>query len=169
MKLFYEVLERCILCRKSMTACILEEDAFSHHDSIINNYIQCDARSANLWSDKIRMDAHFSSILVFLSLKWLVSHQTVSGRLLSSPNKQSGKYNEVDPILIGTAVSEHVIREMSKPAVPLVKALPIIFINIHEYVMNNQYRCCRTPKTRFLLASSADVQKYTPKWFKLTW
>ena len=44
-------------------------------------------------------------------------------RLLSSPNKQSGKYNEMDPILIGTAVSEHVIREMIKPAVPLVKAL----------------------------------------------
>ena len=34
----------------------------------------------------------------------VVSHQTVS-RLLSSPNKQSGKYNENDPILIGTAVS----------------------------------------------------------------
>ena len=44
-------------------------------------------------------------------------------RLLSSPNKQSGKYNEMDPILIGTAISEHVIREMSKPTVPLVKAL----------------------------------------------
>ena len=29
----------------------------------------------------------------------------------------------MDPILIGTAVSEHVIKEMSKPAVPLVKAL----------------------------------------------
>ena len=44
----------------------------------------------------------------------------------------------MDPILIGTAVSEHVIREMSKPAVPLVKVLwqPIIFINIHDYVMN---------------------------------
>ena len=41
----------------------------------------------------------------------------------SSPNIQSGKYNEMDPILIGTAVSEHVIKEMSKPAVPLVKAL----------------------------------------------
>ena len=52
----------------------------------------------------------------------LVSHQTVS-RLLSSPNIQSGKYNEMDPILIGTAVSKHVIKEMSKPAVPLVKAL----------------------------------------------
>ena len=59
-------------------------------------------------------------------------------RLLSSPNKQSGKYNEMDPIMIGTAVSEYVIREMSKPAVPLVKALcqTITFINIHEYVMN---------------------------------
>ena len=34
----------------------------------------------------------------------VVSHQTVS-RLLSSPNKQSGKYNKSDPILIGTAVS----------------------------------------------------------------
>ena len=36
------------------------------------------------------------------------------------------------PILIGTAVSEHVIREMSKPAVPLVKEVwqMIIFINI---------------------------------------
>ena len=57
------------------------------------------------------------------SAKWyLVSHQTVSW-LLSSPNIQSGKYNEMDPILIGTAVSEHVIKEMSKPAVPLVKAL----------------------------------------------
>ena len=29
----------------------------------------------------------------------------------------------MDPILIGTAVSEHVIKEMSKPAVPLVKVL----------------------------------------------
>ena len=52
----------------------------------------------------------------------LVLHQTVS-RLLSSPNIQSGKNNEMDPILIGTAVSKHVIKEMSKPAVPLVKAL----------------------------------------------
>ena len=49
------------------------------------------------------------------------------------------KYNEKDPILIGTAVSEHVMREMSKPAVPLVKALwqTIILINIHDYVINN--------------------------------
>ena len=30
--------------------------------------------------------------------------------------EQSGKYNEMDPILIGAAASEHVIREMSKPA-----------------------------------------------------
>ena len=52
----------------------------------------------------------------------VVSHQTAS-RLLSSPNIQSGKYNEMDPILIGTVVSKHVIKEMSKPAVPLVKAL----------------------------------------------
>ena len=35
----------------------------------------------------------------------LISHQTVS-RLLSSPNIQSGKYNEMDPILISTAVSK---------------------------------------------------------------
>ena len=44
----------------------------------------------------------------------------------------------MDPILIGTAISEHVIREMSKPVVPLVKAMwqAIIFSNIHEYVMN---------------------------------
>ena len=27
----------------------------------------------------------------------------------------------MDSILIGTAISEHVIKEMSKPAVPLVK------------------------------------------------
>ena len=62
-----------------------------------------------------------------------------SCRLLASPNKQSGKYNEMDPILTGTAVSEHVIREMSKHAVPLVKALwqTIIFINIHDYMINN--------------------------------
>ena len=58
----------------------------------------------------------------FKAVKKLVSHQTVS-RLQSSPNIQSGKYNEMDPILIGTAVSEHVIKEMSKPVVPLVKAL----------------------------------------------
>ena len=60
-------------------------------------------------------------------------------QLLSSLNKQSGKCNEMDPILIGTTVSEHVIKEMSKPAVPLVKALwqTIIFINIHEYVIHN--------------------------------
>ena len=54
------------------------------------------------------------------------SHNSLApdcGQLLSLPNIQSGKYNEKDPILIGTAVSEHVIREMSKPAVPLVKAL----------------------------------------------
>ena len=45
----------------------------------------------------------------------------------------------MDPILIGTAVSEHVIREMSKPVVLLVKALwqTIIFINIHDYLINN--------------------------------
>ena len=57
-------------------------------------------------------------------VSFLVSHQTVS-RLLSSPNIQSGKYmyNEMDPILIGPAISEHAIKEMSKPAVPLVKAL----------------------------------------------
>ena len=43
----------------------------------------------------------------------------------------------MDPILIGTAVSEYVIREMSKSAVPLAKALwqAIVFINIHEYVI----------------------------------
>ena len=43
----------------------------------------------------------------------------------------------MDPILIGTAVSEHVIREMSKSAVPLAKALwqTIVFINIHDYVI----------------------------------
>ena len=70
-------------------------------------------------------------------------------RLLSSPNKQSGKYNEMDPILIGTAVSEqNFIREMSKPAVPLVKALwqTNIFINIHDYVITNSCYCCRPPK-----------------------
>ena len=44
-------------------------------------------------------------------------------QLLSSPNKHSGKYNEMDPILIGTAISEYVIREMIKPGVPSVKAL----------------------------------------------
>ena len=44
-------------------------------------------------------------------------------RFLSLPNKQSGKYNKMDPILIGTAVSDHVIRERSKPAVQMVKAL----------------------------------------------
>ena len=45
----------------------------------------------------------------------------------------------MDPILIGTAVSEHVIKEMSIPAVPLVKALwqTIIFFNIHDYVINS--------------------------------
>ena len=45
----------------------------------------------------------------------------------------------MDPILTGTAVSGHVIREMSKPAEPLVKALwqAIFFINIHDYVINN--------------------------------
>ena len=45
----------------------------------------------------------------------------------------------MDPILIGTAVSEHVIREMSKPTVPLVKALwqTIIFINTHDYAIDN--------------------------------
>ena len=44
-------------------------------------------------------------ILLFLySIVTVVSHQTAS-RLLSSPNIQSGKYNEMDPILIGTAVS----------------------------------------------------------------
>ena len=54
----------------------------------------------------------------------LVSHQTVSARLrfLSSP-KLSGKYNEMDHILIGIAVSEYIISEMIKSAVPLVKVL----------------------------------------------
>ena len=35
--------------------------------------------------------------------------------------------------------SEHVIEEISKPAVPLVKVLwwMIIVINIHDYVINN--------------------------------
>ena len=68
------------------------------------------------------------------------------------PNKQSGKYNKMDPILIGTAVSKHVIREMIKPAVQLVKVLwcTIIFINIHDYVININVRCCWMPKTRFL-------------------
>ena len=61
-------------------------------------------------------------ITCFVAHSFLVSHPTVS-RLLSSPNIQSGKYNEMNPILIGTAVSEHVIKEMSKPAVPLVKVL----------------------------------------------
>ena len=44
----------------------------------------------------------------------------------------------MDPILIGTAISEHVIREMSKRVVPLVKApwQTIIFIDIHDYVIN---------------------------------
>ena len=42
------------------------------------------------------------------------------------------------PILIGTAVSEHdVIKEMSKPAVPLVKVLWRTIISVHEYVMIN--------------------------------
>ena len=45
----------------------------------------------------------------------------------------------MDPILIGTAVSEHVIKEMSKPAVPLVKALwrTVFFLYIYDYVMIN--------------------------------
>ena len=34
----------------------------------------------------------------------------------------------MDPILIGTVVSEHVIREMSISAVPLVKVLFIISV-----------------------------------------
>ena len=73
--------------------------------------------------------------------KWETTIRLASdySHLLSSPNKQSGKYNKKDPILIGTAVSDHVIRDMSKPAIPLVKALwqTIIFINIHDYVIIN--------------------------------
>ena len=64
----------------------------------------------------------YKGISYFWGVMWLVWHPTVS-RLLSSSNIQSGKYNKMDPILIGTAVSEHVIKEMSKPAVPLVKVL----------------------------------------------
>ena len=60
-------------------------------------------------------------------------------RLLSLPDKQSGKYNEMDSILIGTAVSEHVTREMIKSDVPLVKVLwrMIISISIHDYMIDN--------------------------------
>ena len=46
----------------------------------------------------------------------------------------------MDPILISTAVSEHVIREMSKPAAPLVKALwrtIILSTFMITYVINN--------------------------------
>ena len=84
-----------------------------------------------LFHQVLQLDIASTQNLKFDSRTWLyiytvqsvlVSHQTVS-RLLSSPNIQSGKYNEMDTILIGTAVSEHVIKEMSKPAVPLVKAL----------------------------------------------
>ena len=35
----------------------------------------------------------------------MYSRTRLVSRLLSSPNIQSGKYNEMDPILIGTAVS----------------------------------------------------------------
>ena len=47
----------------------------------------------------------------------------------------------MDPILIGTAVSEHVIKEMSKPAVPLVKVLwrtiiSSIFMNTSWLIIN---------------------------------
>ena len=59
----------------------------------------------------------------------------------------------MDPILIGTVVSEHMIREMSKPAEPLVKELwqKIIFINIHGYMI---HKIKTRAKTRFLPASS---------------
>ena len=63
-----------------------------------------------------------------------VFHKTISGvchvncslapgcsRLLSS--EHTVWEIQKDHILIGTAVSEHVIREMSKSVVPLVKAL----------------------------------------------
>ena len=67
----------------------------------------------------------------------LVSHPTVS-RLLSSPNIQSGKYNEMDPILIGTAVSEHVIKEMSTCCTIGQSAVTNDYLtNIHVYVMIN--------------------------------
>ena len=36
---------------------------------------------------------------------WVYSLAPDCSRLQSSPNIQSGKYNEMDPILIGTAVS----------------------------------------------------------------
>ena len=51
------------------------------------------------------------------------SYPVMRKSCISLPNKQSGKYNEMDPILIGTAVSGYVIREMIKTAVPLVKEL----------------------------------------------
>ena len=78
-------------------------------------------------------------------------------RLLSSPNKQrSGPYSDWH---------SRFWSRMSEPAVPLVKALwqTIIFINIHDYVINNKCCCCRTPKTRaktrFLPASSLTNRK----------
>ena len=89
----------------------------------------------------------------------LVSHPTVS-RLLSSPNIQSGKYNEMDPILIGTAVSEHVIKEMSKPAVPLVKVLWRTIISSIFMITNGENKRVQHP--RWLI-------EFTPKCFKLTW
>ena len=51
-------------------------------------------------------------------------------RLPSSLNKQSRKYNQMDPILIGTAVSEHIIMEMIKPS--CTSGQSAVFINIHD-------------------------------------
>ena len=57
---------------------------------------------------------------------------------------------------------------MSKPAVPLVIALwqTIIFINIHEYIINN---LLSDAKNKISTSILADIEKYTLKRFKLTW
>ena len=74
----------------------------------------------------------------------------------------------MDPILIGTAVSEHVIKEMSKPAVPLVKVLWRTIIStifmITSWLIINVAVVERQKQ-----ASTASSLEFTPKCFKLTW
>ena len=55
------------------------------------------------WSDIADLDRSEQVYFLLVALLTVVSHQTVAG----APRRtiQSGKYNEMDPILIGTAVS----------------------------------------------------------------
>ena len=123
-----DVCPSSILCYKSplesMIFCSGNEYARKVKQSCLCRTFKCPHSQLSFQLSMLRFyTANFTcKSAVLLVTVIIFSHQTVS-RLLSKPNIQSGKYNEMDSILIGTAVSERVIKEMSKPAIPLVKAL----------------------------------------------